>query len=61
MTPIQKTQRRIQRLEAEIDRLQRQAVLDRQFLQARNEKLARLKYTLDAKRRTLARIEANHA
>lgn len=61
MSPYQKTQRRIQRLEFEIDRLQRQAVMDRQFLQARNERIEHLKATLAAKRRTLARIGAQDA
>lgn len=61
MTPEEKTQRRIQRLEAEIDRLKRQGALDRQFLQARNDKLAKLQVTLASKRRTLAAIKADHA
>lgn len=61
MTALQNTQRHIRRLEAEIDRLNRQTVLDKQFLGARNDRLAYLKHTLDAKRRTLARLVAQDA
>lgn len=58
MTPYEKTQRRIQRLEQDIDRVSKQVTFDPAL---RRRQLEKLTVSLTAQKRKLARLAAKHA
>lgn len=61
VTPVERTQQRIRKIENTIDRVQRQTTLGESGAAMKRAQLLKLGALLTAQRRKLARLEQHHA